>query len=75
LQNEVLKVAKMGHQIEQTKMVNKEIKCVDNSHNEQELRGCVIPTSFAWGSSCREEKVRATVLQISHYSKSLAPVY
>lgn len=68
-------MAKMSHQVYQTKMVNKGVDRADNSNNEQELRGCVIPTSFAWGSSCREEKVRATVLQIGHYSKSLAPVY
>ena len=62
MSNQLLKVAKIGDQLGQTNAVNQEVNQADNSGNEQELRGCGIPTSFAWGSSCREEKECATVL-------------
>ncbi|HAT3918525.1 MULTISPECIES: hypothetical protein [Enterobacteriaceae] len=52
----------MGDQLNQADAVYQKGQQCDNGNNQQELNGCVVATSFAWGSSCREEKVRATVL-------------
>ena len=60
--NKLLQMAKISHQFGQTEAMNTDEKQADNSDNEQELRGCGAVTSFAWGSSCREEKVCATLL-------------
>ena len=57
-----LQVAEVGDQVSEVEGVDQDSEQADDSDNEQELSGCVVVTSFAWGSSCREEKVRATVL-------------
>jgi len=62
LPDELLQMTKISDQIAKTEAVNADGKQADNSDNQQELSGCAIATSFAWGSSCREEKECATLL-------------
>ncbi|WP_373238989.1 hypothetical protein [Kluyvera ascorbata] len=52
----------VSDQVSQAENVDQDNQEADDSDDEQELSGCGVVTSFAWGSSWREEKVRATVL-------------